>query len=114
MPKKYIIDEETLIGIANAIRTKTGLTNKINTENFENEILSISNINNIEIYEGTYEVVPNVFDNLILETKDKRMIDNVTVTQIPFSRVSNTSGGSTVTIGETPTDKNGETILLNL
>jgi hypothetical protein len=101
MPKKYIISEETLIGMANAIRTKTGLTNKINVENYESEILSISDVNDIEIYDGVYQVVPNVFDNLILETKDKKMVDNVTVDKIPYAKVSNEAGGATVTIGET-------------
>lgn len=101
MPKKYIIDEETLIGIANAIRTKTGLTNKINVENFENIILSISDVNDIEIYDGVYQLVPNVFDDLTLETKNKKMIDNVTVDKIPFAKVSNEAGGETVNIGET-------------
>lgn len=39
---KAIIDEDTLIGIADAIRTKKGTTNLIPTPNMRNEILSIS------------------------------------------------------------------------
>lgn len=101
MPKKYIISEETLIGIANAIRTKTGLTDKINTENFESEILSISGVSDIEIYEGIYEIIPSVFEKQILETKNKKMTDDVTVKEIPYAEVSNEAGGETITIGET-------------
>lgn len=66
-----------------------------------------------ETYKGKYQVVPSVLEQT-LETKNKYLIDNITVPQIPYYTVSNESGGNTVTIGETPTDKNGETILLSL
>lgn len=66
-----------------------------------------------ETYKGKYQVVPSVLEQT-LETKNKYLIDNVTMSQIPYYTVSNESGGNTVTIGETPTDKNGETILLSL
>lgn len=66
-----------------------------------------------ETYKGEYQVVPSVLEQT-LETKNKYLIDNVIVSQIPYYTVSNEGGGNTVTIGETPTDKNGETILLSL
>lgn len=49
-------------------------------------------------YEGPYEVVP-VFNEQILETKQKSMADDVTVLAIPIYEVSNPQGGTTVTIG---------------
>ena len=102
-----------LTDIADAIRSKKGTTDKINASNFANEIRNISSGGGCEVYKGEYEVIPSVLEQ-ILETKNKYLIDNVTVAQIPYHTVSNESGGKTVTIGETPTDKNGETILLSL
>ena len=101
-----------LTSIANAIRSKKGTTDKINASNFASEIENLQSSGG-ETYKGNYQVVPSVLEQT-LETKNKYLIDNVTVTTIPFSKVSNTSGGNTVTIGGTPTDKNGETILLSL
>lgn len=49
-------------------------------------------------YEGDYNVIPRVYQQT-LETKDKLMLDNVTVEIIPLSRVINLSNGYTVTIG---------------
>lgn len=50
------------------------------------------------IYEGDYEVTPRVYEQ-ILETKDKLMLDDVTVKVIPLSKVINLQNGYTVTIG---------------
>lgn len=49
-------------------------------------------------YEGNYNVIPRVYQQT-LETKDKLMLDDVTVEIIPLSRVINLSNGYTVTIG---------------
>lgn len=51
-----------------------------------------------ELYVGSYNVTPT-FDQQILETIDKRMADNVCVESIPYSEVSNDSGGKTINIG---------------
>ena len=51
-----------------------------------------------EVYEGDYNVTPRVYQQ-VLETKDKLMLDDVTVEIIPLSRVINLSNGYTVTIG---------------
>lgn len=49
-------------------------------------------------YTGSYEVTPKTSEQS-LQTKDKHLIENVTIKSIPFFDVSNTSGGSTVYIG---------------
>lgn len=49
-------------------------------------------------YDGEYEVTPRL-EEQILPTKDKSMIDDVTVDPIGVLRVSNPSGGLTCTIG---------------
>ena len=51
-----------------------------------------------DIYDGEYEVTPRVYEQ-ILETKDKLMLDNVTVNVIPLAMTINLSNGYTATIG---------------
>lgn len=52
-----------------------------------------------EEYDGTYEVVPTL-EGQVLETKDKVLKNNVTVTSIPIFETSNTAGGTTVYIAK--------------
>lgn len=49
-------------------------------------------------YEGEYQITPKITEQ-VLETKNKTMLNDVTVFQIPYASVSNPSGGNTVTIG---------------
>ena len=50
------------------------------------------------IYEGSYVVTPRITEQ-VLDTKNKSLLDDITIFQIPYASVSNPSGGSTVTIG---------------
>ena len=49
-------------------------------------------------YEGEYEVTPK-WEDIVLETKQKSMRDDVTVTEIPYLEAENPQGGVTVVIG---------------
>ena len=51
-----------------------------------------------DVYDGDYDVIPRVYQQ-ILPTKDKLMLDDVTVEVIPLAKVINQSNGYTVTIG---------------
>lgn len=51
-----------------------------------------------EEYYGDYRVIPK-FTETVLQTKNKFMKDNVSVSPIEVARVSNPSGGTTVYIG---------------
>ena len=51
-----------------------------------------------ELYEGEYDVTPKVTEQM-LRTKGKVLADDVRVKEIPYYDVSNTSGGSTIYIG---------------
>ena len=51
-----------------------------------------------ENYDGDYNVIPRVYQQ-VLQTKDKLMIDDVTVEVIPLSKIKNLQNGYTVTIG---------------
>lgn len=52
-----------------------------------------------ERFDGSYTVVPAVAAKS-LQTKDRLMSDDVTVTAIPYYEVSNPQGGSTIVIGD--------------
>lgn len=49
-------------------------------------------------YDGDYEVTPLANREVVLETKDKLLIDDILVKKIPRYDVSNESGGTTVYI----------------
>ena len=51
-----------------------------------------------DIYEGTLTVIPKAHEQQILETKDKRMMNNITVQKIPYFETSNDTG-KTIYIG---------------
>lgn len=51
-------------------------------------------------YIGDYIVTPKAFESTTLLTKEKKMLDNVKVKEIPYFEVSNAGNGVTVTIGE--------------
>ena len=50
------------------------------------------------VYEGEYNVIPKAYEEQVLQTKEKTLLENVTVQKVPFYEVSNTSGGNTVNI----------------
>ena len=51
-----------------------------------------------EEYEGEYTIIPKVITQK-MSTRDKVMIDDVTIEAIPYAEVTNISNGKTVTIG---------------
>lgn len=56
-------------------------------------------VESVERYEGDYNVTPKV-EHQTLATKEKFMVDDVTIQAIPFFEVSNPSGGNTVYIAD--------------
>lgn len=51
-----------------------------------------------ELYEGDYTVIPRVVEQT-MPTKNRVLVEDMKIKEIPFFNVSNTSGGSTVYIG---------------
>lgn len=49
-------------------------------------------------YEGQYSITPLAFQDIILPVKDKRMLEDIRIKQIPYYETSNLSGGNTVYI----------------
>lgn len=60
---------------------------------------NVGGTSQIPLYEGEYEVTPKTYDEQVLPTKNKRMINNLTVKKIPQYEVSNDSG-YTLIIGD--------------
>ena len=52
------------------------------------------------VYDGPYEAVPKAYDAQVLKTKDRTMVDDVTVEKVPFYEVSNEAGGMTCYVAE--------------
>ena len=84
--------------IADAIRTKGGTTAALS---FPSGMVQA--INDIEThgepYEGSYTVIPNANSDVVLNTDERFLDQNITVRKIPYESVSNLQGGQTVTIG---------------
>lgn len=72
--------------------------NDVESLDIELELGTIINVGDFPIYEGSYNVTPKVSEQ-VLETKNKSLLDDITVFEIPYASVSNPSGGQTVTIG---------------
>ena len=63
------------------------LSGKLSTTNVQNE------------YKGPYEVVSDLFEDTIVNTKDKYLSSDITLKKIAFVETSNESDGITVYIG---------------
>ena len=50
---------------------------------------NVGGTSQIPPYDGEYEVTPKTYDEQVLPTKNKRMINNLTVKKIPQYEVSN-------------------------
>ena len=53
-----------------------------------------------EEYKGPYNVKPQLENAVVIQTKNKLMSDDVTVSKIPTYEVSNTAGGTPFILGE--------------
>ena len=50
-------------------------------------------------YEGEYIITPRPYREQVLDTKNKSLVQDVTVLEIPYSEVTNPEGGVTANIG---------------
>lgn len=60
--------------------------------------LTIPSSIHTDYYEGPYEVTPRAFNEVVLETNDKTMLDDVTVLRVPYSETCNPFDGKTAYI----------------
>lgn len=80
------------------IKSSLTLIGNIRSNVSLNGVISKPKYINFEKYQGDYEVTPKV-EAQTIPTKDKVLIDDMTIKSIPFFKVSNTTGGNTVFIG---------------
>ena len=50
-------------------------------------------------YDGTFEIIPDTNNDIVLNTSQRYLDSNIKVNKVPYHEVSNTSNGTTVTIG---------------
>lgn len=79
---------------------KPSICGRIHDSNTLSGLLTIPLETYTETYDGPYSVEASVHGNKILETKDKKMAQNVVIIPPEYSEVSNTANGLTVYIGK--------------
>lgn len=89
-------------GIVNIEKTRTEGITDYYTIYFTNGTEFEYSIQNgvVYYYDGEYEVTPMPYTSQILPTANLVMHNNVNIREIPYSEVSNLSGGVTATIGD--------------
>ena len=63
-------------------------------------MLTIPSAVGVETYDGEYVVVPKAYDEQVLETAHKLLLEDVTVTKVPYYETSNLFDGKTAYIAE--------------
>lgn len=53
----------------------------------------------IDWYDGEYDIDPDVHEAVVLATKRKTLVEDITVHKVAYSETTNPSGGTTVFIG---------------
>ena len=82
-----------------SIASKKSLKGSITIKEKISGFVNVGGMIQQESYDGSYEVTPTIGQQ-ILQTKNKTMVNDLTIKSIPYSEVTNTSNGITVTIGE--------------
>ena len=93
--------------VSTVLELDSGLSESVTTlfvdfcdtmEELDSEFADGVNIGKLPNYTGPYTVIPKVKQDQTLNTKDKSMVDDVVVLEIPYEEVHNVTG-TTFTIG---------------
>lgn len=90
------VSETSLTGI---ISSESNLSGKLSVIPSLSGTIS-SGSNNGSIYDGEYEVTPDVTEAQMLPTAKKYLTNDIVVNKVPYSETSNSSNGLTVYIGK--------------
>ena len=104
---QYSLDKQNPESEVQLLKTDGELTGEIvSTYEITSEITSalaiqgqVSTMPLLHNYEGTYEISPVAELDIILETSNKILKNDIVVKEIPYFETSNESGGYTVIIG---------------
>lgn len=80
------------------IASKKSIKGSITTKEKISGFVNVGGMIQQESYDGSYEVTPTIGQQ-ILQTKNKTMVNDLTIKSIPYSESDNSAGGITVTIG---------------
>ena len=80
------------------IASKKSIKGSITTKEKISGFVNVGGMIQQESYDGSYEVTPTIGQQ-ILQTKNKMMVNDLTIKSIPYSESDNSAGGITVTIG---------------
>ena len=80
------------------IESKKSIKGSITTKEKISGFVNVGGMIQQESYDGSYEVTPTIGQQ-ILQTKNKTMVNDLTIKSIPYSESDNSAGGITVTIG---------------
>lgn len=86
--------------LCGVIRATDTLRGSIAAEVSLTGTINAAAVASVDAYDGEYTVEPSLESDIVLETKNQRMRENVTVLQIPQYEVSNEAGGITFIIGK--------------
>lgn len=92
----FLNGEQGITGIINSEQLITG-TIKVLDSNKLNGNIILPKVIKADIYQGDYTVIPKSYEQNLL-TKNKHMVDDVLIQEIPYHETSNESG-TTVYIG---------------
>lgn len=93
--KGTIYNGESLTGQLSPISYVSG---KINEKDSMDGQVIIPKTVDVPGYYGEYTIIPKAYAEQTMETKGKRMLDDVTIKEVPYYEVSNDDGGETVYI----------------
>lgn len=77
-------------------------TNTLNIDISDKPTINISMAaggSSVPVYKGDYVVEPDVYEDIVLPTHGKRMLEDVVTQKIPVRRIKNIAGGDTVIVG---------------
>ncbi len=97
MPTEYVI---YLLGDAEEFVEDCSDGDEYTDDYSDGESSEYQIVNDFDVtpYTGDYTVVPKAHSEQVLETAGKLMLDDVTVTKIPYYEVSNVKDGLTIYI----------------
>lgn len=101
------LQNEVISSNISNIQQITGEIQDINLQSLSGNIITLPAISgqlsigktDYPIYRGVYQITPLVGLDIILQTSNKLMQQDVIVNEIPYYQTSNLSGGYTVIIG---------------
>ena len=76
-----------------SIASKKSLKGSITTKEKISGFVNVGGMIQQESYDGSYEVTPTIGQQ-ILQTKNKTMVNDLTIKSIPYSESDNSAGGS--------------------